>query len=165
MHLITVPRGHTWFSGAIFLYPGTGLTHGWHLISLELDWVESVAILAELGVSCTLLLPPGLSPEDIWSDSKTISRYVGLKTLMTSLLGGQWLIVSESSWAGPAGIQTVVLMSSPCSPGWLHSGEERACSLGWEVLLWDSAPILSSWTSHLLVNNLFSFPNLQFSYL
>lgn len=40
----------------IFTSPGTSLAHGWHRVKADLDWV-----LAELGMSCTLPLPPGLS--------------------------------------------------------------------------------------------------------
>lgn len=66
MPLITVPMG---MPGplqqgprlVVFPSPGTRLAHGWHLVKAELDGVDSIPVLAELGVSCTLLLPPGLS--------------------------------------------------------------------------------------------------------
>lgn len=45
----------------IFTSPGTSLAHGWHLVNAELDRVDSTPVLAELGISCTLLLPRGLS--------------------------------------------------------------------------------------------------------
>ena len=86
----------SWFSGATFIHPGTGLTHGWHLISLELDRVESVATLAELGVSSSC--PQGLVIFFVSSLQELQPRYpasfllAGVGSTSASMLGSQPLV-------------------------------------------------------------------------
>lgn len=85
-------------------------------------------------ISAFIPAPKALCPQDTWYGNRTISRSLGKETPLAILVDGKLFLVAESLWARVAGIQTLVLVSSPFLTGWLYSGEERTHTLGWKVL-------------------------------